>query len=570
MKPPKFFGTKAEGAYEFIINCRKRIHKMGAVENYEVAFVTFQLMGDAKLWWRVFIECRATNLPPLTWTQFYQIFLEKYVPHTFRDRRSNEFSNIEQGNSSVAAFEFRFHSLLSALQLVTRDYSFQEVVDHVKTIEGVRQDEYNKYAEKKARNCGNFSGTLSKGQGSQSYSGLQVQQIMPASVGGSSGVVEYSISQAGDSQSRVLDQGGFSTSSVSVQRPTLDRTWFREGGSFGGNRAQTGQGDHTTGRGGAHPNRGGYQSGRGGAQIVQGDHGGSQASDGRHHCYAMPVCEFAEVFPANLSGMPLDRDIDLCIDLEPGTRPISIPSYRMTLAELRELKEQLRDLLSKGFIHPSVSLWGAFVLFMKKKDGTMRICIDYRQLNKVTIRNKYVIPRIDDMFDQLQGALSFLGHVVLKEGIMVDPTKITAVRDWARPTSVTKIPSFVGLASYYRCRVLAFIEVRSSLLDQIKAKQYDDSGLCKIRDKVMSGEAKEAMIAEEGVLRIKGRVCVPQVDENLSNEEEHVAILDRKVRQLRLKEITAVKVQWKNHPVEEATWETEFDMRNKYPYIFAE
>jgi len=119
------------------------------------------------------------------------------------------------------------------------------------------------------------------------------------------------------------------------------------------------------------------------------------------------VSEFSEVFPTNIPGLPPDRDIDFCIDVERGTRPISIPPYRMAPAELKELKEKLQDLLSKGFIRPSVFSWGAPVLFVKKKDGSMRMCIDYRQLNKVTIRNKYPIPRIDDLFDQLQGASVF-------------------------------------------------------------------------------------------------------------------------------------------------------------------
>jgi len=83
----------------------------------------------------------------------------------------------------------------------------------------------------------------------------------------------------------------------------------------------------------------------------------------------------------------------------PGTAPISIAPYRMAPTELRELKIQLQELLDKGFIHPSVSPWGAPVLFVKKKDGTLRLCIDYRQLNKVTVKNKYPLPRIDDLFD---------------------------------------------------------------------------------------------------------------------------------------------------------------------------
>ena len=90
-----------------------------------------------------------------------------------------------------------------------------------------------------------------------------------------------------------------------------------------------------------------------------------------------------------------------------GSVPISIPPYRMTSMELKELKTQLQDLVDKGFIRPSVSPWDAPVLFIKKKDGTMRLCINYRQLNKVTIKNKYPLPRIDDLFDQLQGASVF-------------------------------------------------------------------------------------------------------------------------------------------------------------------
>src|SRR5687767_907514 len=119
------------------------------------------------------------------------------------------------------------------------------------------------------------------------------------------------------------------------------------------------------------------------------------------------VSEFPDVFPDDLPGIPPKREIDFGIDLLPDTRPISIPPYRMAPAELKELKEQLKDLLDKGFIRPSISPWGAPVLFVRKKDGTLRMCIDYRQLNKVTIKNKYPIPRIDDLFDQLQGASHF-------------------------------------------------------------------------------------------------------------------------------------------------------------------
>lgn len=98
---------------------------------------------------------------------------------------------------------------------------------------------------------------------------------------------------------------------------------------------------------------------------------------------------------------------DFGIDLAPDTLPISIPPYRMAPAELKELKQQLQDLLDKSFIRPSISPLGAPVLFIKKKDGSLRMFIDYRQLNKVTIRNKYPLPHIEDLFDQLQGAAHF-------------------------------------------------------------------------------------------------------------------------------------------------------------------
>jgi hypothetical protein len=119
------------------------------------------------------------------------------------------------------------------------------------------------------------------------------------------------------------------------------------------------------------------------------------------------VRDFSDVFPDELPGLPLDREIEFVIELAPGTAPISKAPYRMAPAELRELKEQLQDLLDKGFIRPSASPWGAPVLFVKKKDGSMRLCIDYRELNKVTIKNKYPLPRIDDLFDQLNGAQVF-------------------------------------------------------------------------------------------------------------------------------------------------------------------
>ena len=110
--------------------------------------------------------------------------------------------------------------------------------------------------------------------------------------------------------------------------------------------------------------------------------------------------EYQDVFQ-DIPGLPPVREIEFCIELQPGTVPISRAPYRMAPAELRELQLQLEELCALGFIRRSQSPWGAPVLFVKKKDETLRMCIDYRELNKVTIRNRYPLPRIDDLFDQL-------------------------------------------------------------------------------------------------------------------------------------------------------------------------
>nr|GFB20930.1 hypothetical protein [Tanacetum cinerariifolium] len=174
---------------------------------------------------------------------------------------------------------------------------------------------------------------------------------------------------------------------------------------------------------------------------------------------------------------------------------VPIAPYRLAPPEMKELSEQLKELSDKGFIRPSSSPWGAPVLFVKKKDGSFRMCIDYRELNKLTVKNRYPLPRIGDLFDQLQGSIfiddiliysknkkeheehlrtilkllkkeelyakfskcefwipmvQFLGHVINSEGIYVDPAKIESIKDWVSPKSPTKIRQFLGLAGYYQ------------------------------------------------------------------------------------------------------------------------
>ncbi|KAD2126026.1 hypothetical protein E3N88_41805 [Mikania micrantha] len=233
------------------------------------------------------------------------------------------------------------------------------------------------------------------------------------------------------------------------------------------------------------------------------------------------VCNFPDVFPEELPGLPPEREIEFQIDLVPGAQPVAKAPYRLAPNEMKEMMTQLQELLDKGFIRPSVSPWGAPVLFVKKKDGSMRMCIDYRELNKLTVKNRYPLPRIDDLFDQLQGAswvcrpmldrsvivfiddimiysknegdhachvrevleilrkeklyakfskcafwlreVQFLGHVVNPEGIMVDPAKVETIMKWSPPKSPTEVRSFLGLAGYYRRFIQDFSKLATPL-----------------------------------------------------------------------------------------------------------
>ncbi|GKD46627.1 hypothetical protein Tco_1271272 [Tanacetum coccineum] len=217
------------------------------------------------------------------------------------------------------------------------------------------------------------------------------------------------------------------------------------------------------------------------------------------------VQKFPEVFPEDLPGLPPARQVEFQIDLVPGAAPVARAPYRLAPSEMQELSAQLQELSDKGFIRPSSSPWGAPVLFVKKKDGSFRMCIDYRELNKLTIKNRYPLPRIDtnsnfvmrifqrrylghamvitndiliysrnkveheghlkqilellkkeelyakfSKCDFWLSKVQFLGYVIDRERIHVDPAKIESIRDWVSPKAPTEIRQFLGLAGYYR------------------------------------------------------------------------------------------------------------------------
>ncbi|GJY23928.1 putative reverse transcriptase domain-containing protein [Tanacetum coccineum] len=194
---------------------------------------------------------------------------------------------------------------------------------------------------------------------------------------------------------------------------------------------------------------------------------------------------FPEVFPEDLSGLPPTQQVEFQIDLVPCAASIARAPYRLAPFRMKKLSEQLQELSDKGFIRPSSSPWRAPVLFVKKKDGSFRMCIDYRELNKLTVKNRYSLPRIDDLFDQLRGSsvyskidlrsgyyqlqvreedtpkkwhseldmnkkeheehLKFLGHVIDSQGIHVDPAKIESIKDLASPKTPIEIRQLLGV-----------------------------------------------------------------------------------------------------------------------------
>ncbi|GJS49756.1 putative reverse transcriptase domain-containing protein [Tanacetum coccineum] len=143
---------------------------------------------------------------------------------------------------------------------------------------------------------------------------------------------------------------------------------------------------------------------------------------------------FAEVFPKDLPGLPPARPVEFQIDLIPGAASVARAPYRLALSKMKELSEQLQELSDKGFIRPSSSPWGAPILFVKKKDGSFRMCIDYRELNKLTVKNRYPLLRIDDLFDQLQGS-SIYSKIDMRSGyhqlrVREQDIPKTAFRTW--------------------------------------------------------------------------------------------------------------------------------------------
>ncbi|GJR48308.1 putative reverse transcriptase domain-containing protein [Tanacetum coccineum] len=248
------------------------------------------------------------------------------------------------------------------------------------------------------------------------------------------------------------------------------------------------------------------------------------------------IHDFLEVFPEELPGLPPPRQVEFQIDLVAGDAPVACAPYRLASSEMRELSVQLQELLEKGFIHPSSSPRGAPVLFVKKKDGSFRMCIDYRELNKLAVKNRYPLPKIEDLFDQLQGLSVYskidlrsgyhqlrikeedipitafrtrYGHFefqvmpfgltnALAVGVHVDPAKIEAIKSWAAPTTPMEVRQFLGLSGYYRSApILALPEGTKYFVVYCDASLKGYGAMLMQREKVIAYASRQLKVHEE-------------------------------------------------------------------------
>nr|XP_027082341.1 uncharacterized protein LOC113704657 [Coffea arabica] len=217
----------------------------------------------------------------------------------------------------------------------------------------------------------------------------------------------------------------------------------------------------------------------------------------------MPIIsQYPDVFPEELGSLPPEREIEFKVDLVPGTTPISKIPYRIAHAELKELKVQLQDLLEWGFIQESESPWGAPVLFVKKKDGSLRLCIDYRGLNAF-------LEDYDCMINYHPGKVNVVADALSRKAQLAS----SMVREWSLLEDVCEWKPRLEPKKV----IFGNIEVKSTLLDRIKEGQVKDPMVQKWVEKVKKGELPYFNLGPDGTLKFRNRVVVPR-DEELKRE----------------------------------------------------
>ncbi|RDX95970.1 hypothetical protein CR513_21428, partial [Mucuna pruriens] len=388
--PPMFRGGyDLKGAANKIFEVEKIFQAMECPLVHKVTLAALMLSGDVGFWWQ------STQV---NWDNFKRLFLEKYFPHDIRNKKQVEFFELKQGDDTVADYVSKFEALVQFCP--TYEGVVNEEAKCVKFISGLRPEIKVYDEDNRARVAHYRSGGPIRDQSKHGSSSKSKPYSHPTRNSNVRGGNEGSVQRRSQAPALSHASRGGSVGST----PPFN---CYKCGRLGHRSYQCKARDVTCFR----CNKRGHISrdcprARQESAVASGSASGSASkpkATGR--VFALSGTEAAQSDDL-IQGYHL-REIEFSIDLAPGTGPISAAPYRMSPLELAELKKQLEDLLEKKFVRPSVSPWGAPVLLVKKKDGSMRLCIDYRQLNKVTIKNKYPLPRIDDLMDQLVGACVF-------------------------------------------------------------------------------------------------------------------------------------------------------------------
>ncbi|GJV93704.1 putative reverse transcriptase domain-containing protein [Tanacetum coccineum] len=269
------------------------------------------------------------------------------------------------------------------------------------------------------------------------------------------------------------------------------------------------------------------------------------------------VRDFPEVFPEDLPGLPPTRQVEFQIDLVPGVAPVARSPYRLAPSEMQELSTQLQELSDKGFIRPSSSPWGAPVLFVKKKDGSFRMCIDYRELNKLTVKNRYPLLRIDDLFDQL----ALIMHESHKSKYSIHLGLDKMYQD------LKKLYWWPNM----KAEIATYDEVGDSQLTGLETIHETTQKIVQIKSRIQAACDRQKSYTDKCLS--DETLAIPldgiQIDDKFYFIEELVKIIDREVKRLKQIRIPIVKLRWNSRRGPEFTWELEDQMQKKYPYLLA-
>nr|GEZ71553.1 putative reverse transcriptase domain-containing protein [Tanacetum cinerariifolium] len=305
------------------------------------------------------------------------------------------------------------------------------------------------------------------------------------------------------------------------------------------------------------------------------------------------VRDFEDVFPEDLSGLPPQRQVEFRINLVPGVTPIAKSPYRLAPSEMQELSWQLQELQDKGFILPSYSPWGAPMLFVKKKDGSLRMYIDYRELNKLTVKNCYPLSRIGDLFDQLQGSRYF-SKIDLRSGIICMVQRVLSI--WIIKVFNTYFDQkdlnmrqrrWIELFSDYECEIRYHPGKANVVANALSRKEWLKPRRENILVENLHGLDQQREKKEGEILYFIDRILVPlvggvrmtvqkalgtRVDMSTAYhpQTDGQKIIDREVERLKRSRISLVKVCWNSKCGPEFTWEREYYMKSKYPQLFVE